>query len=93
VKRVAGAPTWFHHRIVTKDGLPVWRILTSPRVLEFDIPDLTPYGLAPMPTTQLTWGVLAITVPGVTFDRFSYSYLSANYFSAYAGDTYSVSFP
>jgi hypothetical protein len=88
-----GAPTWFYHTITTTDGIPVWRVLASPRAREFDFPDLAAAGLSPMPAVPMLWNVLSITVPGVTFDQFSYGYLNANAFSAYAGDTYAVSFP
>jgi len=89
-----GMPTWFYHCVVTDAGVPIWRILTSPRVLEFPLPDLqAAAGLTPMPSGTMLWNVLAINVPGVTFDQFVYSYLNATAFGAYAGDTYTVQFP
>ena len=89
-----GAPVVFYHRITTTEGLPLWRILASSRVLSFDLPDLAAAaGLPPLPAGDKVWNVLSIAIPGVSFDQFTYGYLNSNGWSAYAGDTYVVQFP
>jgi hypothetical protein len=83
------------HRLLSEsDGTPLFRAYTRGTVFEVPLYDLeTAAALPPLPTDPLLWLVYEVTVPGLTFDQFSYRHLSANFWSAYAVDLQTVMVP
>lgn len=89
-----GAATFALHLLASSDGTQLWRILARGDVLDIDLPDLTGEGFPPLPTlTDLQWTNWRVTLPGTTFDQFTYRHLSSLYWAAYAADAYWVQFP
>lgn len=90
-----GQPTFNMHLLTDADGLQLARIITRGDVMDVDIPDLTGFGLPPMPTEQdISWTLWSVRIAGgVTFDEFTYRQLSALYWEAYAVDANWVQFP
>ena len=86
-------PAFFYHRLTATDGTPVYRILARGDRLEVPLYDLTGAGLPPLTTQPLIWSVTTVSVPGVTFDSFTYAQLNANLWHAYAAATFNVAFP
>jgi hypothetical protein len=87
------APTFYYHRVQTTEGIPVFRVLARGDRLEVPLYDLTALGLPPLTNKPLFWSVTAVTIPGETFDTFSYDKLNANLWAAYASDSYGIAFP
>jgi hypothetical protein len=91
-----GVATFTQHRLQLQvDGTPEWRILTAGAMTDVPLYDLvTTGGVPPMPSPDpLQWTIYEVTVPGLTFDHFTYRDLNANYWSAYAVDSFSVALP
>ena len=76
------------------DGDALLRIFTRGDIFAAEIPDLTDPGLPFIPPyEEIAWTFYRITVAGSDFDHFNYRQLSSLYWSAYAVDSYWVSFP
>jgi hypothetical protein len=82
----ATVPTfWWHTVYDTQTGLPVWRVFSRGDITQVALPDLSADGIDPTPRGRMGWITYGITVPGLTFDRFNYSYgYSSAYWSAYS---------
>jgi hypothetical protein len=90
-----GQATFAYHLVAgASDGRQLWRILARGDILDIDIPDLTAEGFPPLPTFEdLAWTHWRISLPGTSFDQFTYRHLSSLYWSAYASDSHVVQFP
>jgi hypothetical protein len=89
-----GQATFAYHLLAAQDGTQLWRILARGDVLDVDIPDLTAEGFPALPTFEdVQWSFWRITLPGTSFDQFTYRNLSSLYWSAYAADSHYVQFP
>ena len=90
-----GTPTFNLHLLTSTEGVRLARILTRGDILEVEIPDLTDFGLPPLPTEEdVSWTLWSARLTGgVTFDEFTYRQLSALYWDAYAVDSNWVQFP
>jgi hypothetical protein len=86
-------PTIRDYRLIHyESGHPVWRVLARGDLDEVPLHDLTRFGLPPMTDDELYFAAYAVQIPGATFDTFHYGLLNANYWGAYAFDTFRVSF-
>ena len=76
---------------------PLWRIVTRGDVFQGDMPDLRALEATlpevPPPPADLFWVVYSITVPGITFDQFTYNNLNQRYWSAHAVNYFVVKVP
>jgi hypothetical protein len=87
-------PTFHLHMLAGSDGRPVWRGVTCGAAYDVAFPDLSPFGLPawPPPAEQLTWTLYSIDAVGA-YDDWTYRWLGANYWDAYAADANYVFFP
>ncbi len=91
-----GEATFNLHMFTSATGDSLLRIFSRGDMLENEIPDLTGAGLPAFPSgpdQSVGWTFYRITIPGTTFDQFTYRHLSAYYWSAYAADSCWVYFP
>ncbi len=89
------APTFHYHSLTTFDGTPVWRGVTCGDLWDVELTDLSAAGFDWPPTDQqLVWTFYSVDVSGgASYDDFTYRWLSATYWDAYAADAVYVSFP
>jgi len=86
-----GAATFHEHILATADGTPIWNLFTRGDQVDVPLPDLAvAAGLDPLPTEPIVWTIYSITVPGLSFDQWTYRYTNPNFWSAYAADAYLV---
>ncbi|HUH02882.1 MAG TPA: IPT/TIG domain-containing protein [Kofleriaceae bacterium] len=89
-----GLATFSYHLLALPDGTQLWRIMGRGDVLDIELPDLTGEGFPPLPTLEdVQWTFWRVTLPGTSFDQFTYRHLSSNFWSAYAADAHLVQFP
>jgi hypothetical protein len=95
-----GAATFILHSIVAEDlySTPIWRITAPGDRFDaplWDLPALDPTlpAIPDGPTDKLMWTTYLITVPGLSWDDWTYRYKNASYWSAYSKARYEVSFP
>jgi hypothetical protein len=89
-----GQSTFNIHMLSASDGTPLWRIYTRGSELTVPLWDLeTAAGLPAFPTDPVVWVMYEITVPGLTFDQWTYRHLNSNFWSAYAVDVQIVTIP
>ena len=86
-------PTFRLHMLSDELGNPVWRGITCGGLTDVPLADLSSIGVTyPPPGALLTWVSWAITTPA-PYSTFSYRWLGAAYWQAYASDAWNVSFP
>jgi len=89
-----GKATFHAHIFRSAIGEPLLRVFAEGDIFQNPIPDVTFGGLPPFPALEdVSWTVWSITVPGATFDDFTYRFLSSQTWSAYAVDASFVQFP
>jgi hypothetical protein len=88
-------PTFHEHLLSTMDGTPVWRGITCGELRDVELPDLSSAGFDWPPTgEQLVWTMWAVDIAGGgAYDAFTYRWLGATYWDAYADDAVYVQFP
>jgi hypothetical protein len=75
------------------EGDPYWRIYLDGSVNAFTLPELADIdGLDGHPAGTMIWHIYAMVVPGMSFDDFSYRYLSDRYWTSDAAATYNFHF-
>ena len=78
-------------------SVPVWRFVSRGDVFSVDMPDLRTINATlpdvPPPPEDLFWAVYSVTVPGVTFDQFTYNQLNQKYWSAHALNFFTIQVP
>ena len=77
------------------DGRPLWRGVTCGALRDVELPDLTSWGVPDWPPAgeQTVWTVYAIAVEHGSYDDFTYRWMGANYWDAYAADANYAYFP
>ncbi len=89
-----GTSTFNLHMFRSLDGTDLARVFTRGDILTVDLPDFSAEGLPSMPANEdISWTFYRITVPGGSFDNFTYRWLSSISWSAYAADASLVRFP
>jgi len=89
-----GAPTFHLHMFSDDAGNQLLRMFTRGTVLRAPLPNLLGKGVPVFPTdTDVSWTFYSIQIPDLSFDDFTYRQLRADYWSAYAADSYFVRFP
>jgi hypothetical protein len=88
-------PTFHYHSITALDGTPIWRGITCGGLWDVELTDLSSIGVDWPPTGQeLVWTFYSLDVAGDRpYREFTYRWLGANYWDAYAADVVLVSFP
>jgi hypothetical protein len=88
------APTFHMHLLSRQDGAPVWRGVTCGAQRAVELVDLSPAGFAWPPTDEpLVWTIWSITTTTDDYAQWSYRWLGAAYWSAYAADAAMATFP
>lgn len=89
-----GLPTFHLHQFADEEGVQLLRMFARGDQLRVPLPNFTgtPADLFPV-NTDLTWTFYSIQIPQLSFDDFTYRHLRADYWSAYAADSYWVQFP
>lgn len=90
-----GTPTLFLHVLFDGNTFDrIWDMVTEHRQFDVEIPDMqAAAGLKPLPLDAY-WILRAVKVPGLSINNFHYGHLyNPNYWSAYAQDSWFVSFP
>ncbi len=89
-----GAPTFHLHLLSDNAGTQLLRMLARGSELRVDLPNFTGKNVSLLPTeTDVSWTFYSIQIPQLSFDDFTYRHLRADYWSAYAADSYWVQFP
>ncbi|MCB9561376.1 MAG: IPT/TIG domain-containing protein [Kofleriaceae bacterium] len=88
-------PTFHLHMLSGSDGRPLWRGVTCGALRDVELPDLTSWGVPDWPPAgeQTVWTVYAIAVEHGSYDDFTYRWMGANYWDAYAADANYAYFP
>ncbi|MEZ4401098.1 MAG: IPT/TIG domain-containing protein [Kofleriaceae bacterium] len=88
-----GVPTFRLHMLSDADGDPVFRAVTCGAMTDVELPDLSSIGVTyPAPGEVMTWVSWAISTPA-PYNQFSYRWLGTAYWTSYATDAWTVSFP
>tara|TARA_R110002096_G_scaffold44524_3_gene119706 strand:- start:11587 stop:13683 length:2097 start_codon:yes stop_codon:yes gene_type:complete len=89
-----GAPTFHMHTFSDDEGTQLLRMFARGTTLRAPIPNLLGKGVPVFPNDRdVSWTFYSIQIPDLSFDDFTYRHLGANYWSAYAADSYFVRFP
>jgi hypothetical protein len=91
----AEAEPTFHMHLLTDDtGTQLLRMFARGSELRAPIPNFAGKVAPLFPTLQdVSWTFYSIKIPELSFDDFTYRHLRADYWSAYAADSYFVQFP
>jgi hypothetical protein len=89
-----GVPTFHLHLFSDNDGVQLLRTFARGDQLRVPLPNFTGKPAELFPTnTDVSWTFYSIQIPQLSFDDFTYRHLRADYWSAYAADSYFVQFP
>ncbi len=89
-----GVPTFHLHLFSDDSGVQLLRMLARGSELRVPLPNFAGKAAEVFPTdTDVTWTFYSIQLPELSFDDFTYRHLRADYWSAYAADSYWVQFP
>jgi hypothetical protein len=91
----AGFTTFHVHLISQPFGPALFRIFARGNILDLDLPDLAPLGMADVPRGKdLNWTFYSLRIiGGAAFDDFHYGMLSLLYWDAYAVDAAAIQLP
>jgi hypothetical protein len=89
-----GEPTFHLHLFSDNDGVQLLRTFARGDELRVPLPNFAGKAGELFPTnTDVSWTFYSIQIPQLSFDDFTYRHLRADYWSAYAADSYWVQFP